>query len=76
MVAERVALKHIHYHMYNYIASGNLLYDSRSSNLVLCDNLEGWDGMGWDGKEVQERRDICIPMVDSSFCMAETNTIL
>ena len=27
-------------------------------------NLEGWDGEG-DGKEVQNRGDICIPMADS-----------
>ena len=25
------------------IASGNLLYDAKSSDQVLCDNLEGWD---------------------------------
>ena len=25
------------------IASGNLLYDARSSNPMLCDNLKGWD---------------------------------
>ena len=30
----------------------------------LCINLEGWDGEG-DGREVQKRRDICIPMADS-----------
>ena len=30
----------------------------------LCINLEGWDGAG-DGREVQEGRDICIPMADS-----------
>ena len=35
------------------IASGNLLSDTGSSNLVLCDNLDGWDGVG-AGKEVQE----------------------
>ena len=29
-----------------WIASGNLLYDTGSSNSVLCDNLEGWDGVG------------------------------
>ena len=47
-----------------WIASGNLLYDAASSNLVLCDSLEGQDGVG-DGREVQEGEDICIPMADS-----------
>ena len=36
-----------------YIARGNLLHDAESSNLVLCDNLEGWDAVG-SGKEVWE----------------------
>ena len=31
---------------------------------VLCDNLEGWDGVG-GGREVQEERDIYIPMAVS-----------
>ena len=31
--------------------------------MVLCDNLEGCDGVG-GGREVQEREDICIPMAD------------
>ena len=30
----------------------------------LCINLEGWDGEG-DGRELQKRGDICIPMADS-----------
>ena len=30
----------------------------------LCINLVGWDGEG-DGREVQNRGDICIPMSDS-----------
>ena len=30
----------------------------------LCFNLEGWDGEG-DGREFQNRGDICIPMADS-----------
>ena len=30
----------------------------------LCVNLEGWDEVG-DGREVQKRGDICIPMADS-----------
>ena len=33
------------------IDSGNLLYDAGSPNLMLCDNLEGWKGVG-GGKEV------------------------
>ena len=45
------------------IASGNLLHDTGSSNLVLCDNLERWDGVGV-GKKVQGE-DICVPMSDS-----------
>ena len=45
-------------------ASGNLLPDTRSSNPVLCDNLEGWDGVGgW--REVQEGGDMCILTADS-----------
>ena len=31
---------------------------------MLCDNLEGCDGVG-GGREVQEEEDICIPMADS-----------
>ena len=31
---------------------------------MLCDNVEGWDGVG-GGREVQEGGDICIPMADS-----------
>ena len=39
---------------------------------VLCDKLEGWDGVG-AGREVQKGRDVGIPMGDSCWCMAETN---
>ena len=28
------------------VASGNLLYEAGNPNLVLCDNLEEWDGEG------------------------------
>ena len=28
------------------------------------------------GKEVQEREDICIPMVNSRWCMTETKIVL
>ena len=43
---------------------------SRELSPVLCDNLEGWERVGC-GKEVQEGVDICIPVADSSWCMAE-----
>ena len=29
------------------ITSGDLLFDIQNPKLVLCDNLEGWDGEGW-----------------------------
>ena len=45
------------------------------SLLVLCDNLEGWDGMG-DGTEAQEGWDTCIPVTGSCRCVAETSIIL
>ena len=41
---------------------------------MLCDNLEGWDGMA-GGKDVWEGGYIHIPMSDSC-CIEETNTIL
>ena len=46
-----------------------------SSNLVLSDSLECWDGVG-GGRGFQEGGDICIPMTDSCWCMAKTNTML
>ena len=42
---------------------------------MLCDNLEGWDGVGGE-REGQEAGDMCIPMADLCCCMAETNTAL
>lgn len=31
---------------------------------MLCDNLEGWNGVG-GGREVPKEEDICIPVADS-----------
>ena len=37
--------------------------------MVLCDNLEGWDGVG-GGREIQERGNICKTVADLWQCMA------
>ena len=57
---ERVACKHINYHIQWKFA----IYDARSSNQVFFDNLERWDRMG-GGREIKEGGDTCIPMGDS-----------
>ena len=33
-------------------------------------------GVEWSGKEIQEGGDLCIPMADACWCMADTSTIL
>ena len=53
-----------------YVKFDILLYDAGSSNLVLCDNQEGWDGVE-SGREFQELGDVCIPIDDSFWYMAE-----
>ena len=47
----------------NERADENLLYDAGSSNPVLCDCLEEWDGVGSES-EFQEGGDICMPVTD------------
>ena len=41
--------------------------------MLLCDNLEGWDGVG---RRFKRKGDMCILMADSHCCMAEPNTTL
>ena len=41
----------------------------------LCINLEGW-GREREGREVQKRGNICIPVADSCWCLTENNKIL
>ena len=48
---------------------------TQGAQTVLCDNLEEGDGVG-GRKEAQEEGDICIPVADSRWCVAETNQIL
>ena len=62
----RIAYKHILPYA-TLVVNGNVLYDAGSSNLVLCDNIEGWDGVGGEkerGISLQDR-DIHITMADS-----------
>ena len=42
---------------------------------MLCDNLEGRDGVG-DRRGIQDEGDICIPVDDSCQYVAQTNPIL
>ena len=49
--------------------------ESGKANQMLCDNLEGWDGVA-GGREVQEGWYMCLPMTDLCCCMAECNTTL
>jgi len=53
---------------------GNLLYDAGNSKPVLCENLERLDGVR-GGREFKEGGHTCIPMADSCWCIAKTNTI-
>ena len=41
------------------IARGHLLYDAENPKWMLCDNLEGWDGVGGE-REGHEGGDICL----------------
>ena len=41
----------------------HFFYDEGSSSPVLCDNLEGWHGVG-GGRVVPEENDTCIPLAD------------
>ena len=68
---ERVALKRVLYHM----QSRTLLRDTGSSRQTwLPVTPRAGDGVG-GGKAVQEGGDM-LPMADSCWCIAETNTIL
>ena len=56
------------------MAAGNLLYDAVSSNLGLCDSLEGWDGEE-GGRGVQDGEHV---YTCGGFMLmyGKTNTIL
>ena len=42
---------------------------------MLCDNLEGWDGVG-GGREAHEGGDMCTPVTDPCQWTADTNTVV
>ena len=52
-----------------------ICYMAKKFKQGLCINLEGCDGEG-DGREVQKRGDICIPMADSCWGLTEKSKIL
>ena len=66
---ERVAWNHIHLPYVKQAARGSLLRDAENLSRGFVTTYRG-------GTEVQEGRDVCIPMADSRWWMAETNTIL
>ena len=51
---ERIAWKHILYHMYNREQVG-IFCVTQELNSVLCENLEGWDGRKMGRKFRRER---------------------
>ena len=56
--------------IWKQIASGNLPYGSGNSNRTLYQ----FRGVG-DGREVQKRGDMCIPMADSCFDRKQKNSV-
>ena len=69
---ERVALKYIHYHVENRHLVGSCCLTEGAQPGAL------WQarGVGWGGREVQEGGNICMPVADPHWCMAETNAAL
>ena len=67
---ERAAVMHMHYHVQNR----KLPYNTGSS--AQCSAMTWRGAMEVGGREVQEKRDICMHIVDSLCCTAETYTML
>ena len=67
---ERAAVTHMHYHVQNR----KLPYNTGSS--AQCSAMTWRGAMEVGGREVQEKRDICMRIVDSLCCTAETYTML
>ena len=61
-----------------FVVTPREIFFPRAAQAVKClllGNLEGWDGVRGE-REFQEEGDICKPMADSCWCMAEIITIL
>ena len=69
----RAGLTYIQHHVSNRELVGSCL-EHRECSSVLCDDLEG-RGVE-DGRDIQERGDICIHIAGSLHYTAATNTIL
>ena len=71
---ETVAKKHTHYSMKNRKPVGICLM-TQGIQTRLPDDQKEWGVVGV-GRQNQEEGDICIPMADSRWHMAEINTTL
>ena len=54
------------------MASGDLLYDTEGSNPGLCDNLEGWDGVGGGGRLKREGTYVYLWLINVSIWQKPT----
>ena len=57
------------------MTSTSSMHEAGHPKLVLCINLEGWDGER-DRREFQKGGDICIPVADSCWGLIENSKIL
>ena len=71
---ERIALKHVYYHMWNRSPGQVWCIETGRLGLVHWDDPEEWDGEG--GKRGIQDGNTCIPMANSCHCMAKTTTTL
>ena len=69
----RAALAYIHHHVWNRELMGSF-YTAQDFRSVLCDGLEGSDGVGWEGGS--RGRGVCVHTADSCCHTAETNSIV
>ena len=49
---------------------------TQAAQFGVCGDLDGWGGGVATGRDVRERRDMCIHIADSLGCTAETKVTL